>query len=160
MNPNNSNNPDRLEASIHRVLRGLPDRKAPAGLEARVLAEIATRASLPWWRRSFAHWPASVRAGFFVVSGLAAALVVSGVILAGRSSGAHEIAGGFSASYGWLIIARDVVAAGTAKVRMLLAGFPPMLLYSAAGVIALCYVGVAAAGAATYKALTLGRQAA
>ena len=31
--------PDNLEASVNRVLRSLPDRRAPAGLEARVLAE-------------------------------------------------------------------------------------------------------------------------
>src|ERR1035438_2139941 len=108
MNPQDQ---DKLEASIHRVLRKLPDRKAPFTLEARVLAELGRRASLPWWRKSFAHWPSAVRAGFFVGAGLAAALVVAVLFLLGRSTGARELTAGVSTSYAWLTIARDVVAA-------------------------------------------------
>ena len=58
------------------MLRNLPDRKAPAGLEARVLAEISRRAALPWWRKSFAHWPVAVRLGFLILSARVAAVAV------------------------------------------------------------------------------------
>ena len=100
----NTNDPQKLEAAVHRVLRGLPERKAPAGLEGRVLAELARRAALPWWRKSFAHWPAAIRAGFFAGSVLAAALVVSGLIYLSESSGAHELSSGIASSVGWLVL--------------------------------------------------------
>jgi hypothetical protein len=157
MNPDES---DKLEAPIHRMLRNLPDRKAPAGLEARVLAELLRRASLPWWRKSFSHWPAAVRAAFFAVSAIAAAVVVYGLVIVSRSSGAHQISGDFSSSYSWLVIARDIAGALGTKARMLLAPVPSFLLYGGAGIIALCYAAVAAAGAATYRALSPGRQTA
>jgi hypothetical protein len=155
MNPDDQ---DKLEASIHRVLRRLPDRKAPFSLEARVMAELGRRAALPWWRKSFAHWPAAVRAVFFLVAGLAAALVVAGIFVLGQSTGAHKLTAGVSTSYAWLTLARDVVAAGAYKVKSLTASVPPLLLYAGAATLALCYAAVAAAGAATYRALVTGRQ--
>jgi hypothetical protein len=148
---------EKLEASIHRVLRGLPDRKAPSGLEARVLAELGRRARLPWWRKSFAHWPSAVRAGFFAGAGLAAALIVAGFFVLGHSTGAHEITLGVSASYAWFVLARDIVTAAGYKVRAIAATVPPLWLYGGAATLALCYAAVGAAGAATYRALLVGR---
>jgi hypothetical protein len=154
MNPQDQDN---LEASIHRVLRKLPDRKAPFTLEGRVLAELSRRASQPWWRKSFAHWPSAVRAGFFVGAALAVALVVAGLFVLGRSPGAQELNAGVSTSRAWFIVARDVVAAAGYKVRALAATVPPLWLYGGAATLALSYAAIAAAGAATYRAL--GRQA-
>jgi hypothetical protein len=154
----NPHDPDRLEARIHGVLRQLPPRKAPAGLEARVLAEISRRAALPWWRKSFAHWPAAVRAGFFVVSALAAALAVAGLYVLSQTSGAHQVAGAVSAVNAWIVIARDVVAVGGNKVRSFLSAIPSVWLYGGAAAIALCYASVAALGATAYRALSVGRQ--
>jgi hypothetical protein len=155
MNPHEH---DKLEAPVHRMLRSLPDRKAPAGMESRILAEISRRAALPWWRKSFAHWPAVVRAGFFVISAVAAALVVFGLFVVSGTAGAHEVAGGLSHSYSWLVIGRDVVAAASARVGMFLASVPTVWLYGIAGAVGLSYAAVAAAGAATYRALSIGRQ--
>jgi hypothetical protein len=150
---------DKLEASIHRVLRGLPDRKAPFSLEGRVLAELGRRASLPWWRNSFDHWPAAIRAGFFLGAGLAAVVVVAGVFVLGRSQGAHEVAAGFSTAFAWLAVARDVVAGALFRVKSVAATVPPLWLYGGAAALALCYASVAAVGAATYRALVVGRAA-
>jgi hypothetical protein len=154
-----THDPEKLEAAIHRVLRSIPDRKAPAGLEARVLAELGRRASLPWWRRSFAFWPTSVRLMFFVGSAVAAALLVSGLILVMRSSGSHELAGGVEARFSWLILAREVAASGYARVRGLIAAVPAIWLYGAIGTIAMCYATLGAIGAAAYRVLSLPRQA-
>lgn len=153
----NSHDPDKLEASIHRVLRKLPDRKAPGGLEARILAEIGRRAALPWWRKSFAHWPRAVRTVFYAVSSLAAALLVAGFFLLGRTSGAHQVSGGISTSFAWIAIARDVVAAGRERVRILIASIPPLWLYGVGGTIALSYAALAGIAAAGYRAFS-GRQ--
>jgi hypothetical protein len=156
MNPQDQ---DKLEASIHRVLRGLPDRKAPSSLEARVLAELSRRASLPWWRKSFAHWPSAVRGCFFVVAALAATLVVAGCFVLGHSSGASQVTSGIASSRAWFVVGRDIVDAGAFRVKTFLAGIPPLWLYGGAATLALCYAAVAAAGAATYRALSLSRQA-
>jgi hypothetical protein len=60
-----------LEKLIDRVCREQPALKAPATLSARVLAGIERRSALPWWRRSFTHWPVPVRAAFIVACGAA-----------------------------------------------------------------------------------------
>lgn len=58
----------RLEQLIDRTLRGQPPRRAPASLEARVLAQIERRAAQPWWRKSFAYWPMAARIAFMLGS--------------------------------------------------------------------------------------------
>ncbi len=156
MNPHDS---DKLEQSLHRVLRSLPDRKAPAGLVARVQAELNRRAMLPWWRKSFAHWPSAVRAGFFAGSAIAAALVVAGLFVVGQSSGAHELASGISASYAWVAVVRDVVSVAGYRARAFLAAIPAVWLYGGAATIALCYASVAALGLTAYRALSPVREA-
>ena len=76
--------PEEIEKRIHQALLALPEIPAPPGLEERVLAELARRARLPWWRRSYAHWPVAVRAGFLALSGAAAAVLVAGLVWLGR----------------------------------------------------------------------------
>ena len=143
---------------MHAVLRRLPDRKAPSSLEGRVLAELSRRAALPWWRKSFAHWPSAVRLSFVLCSALAAFLGVSGLVALAGTQGAHQVTGNISNSLAWLILARDVVASFDGKARQILAAVPPLWLYGVAGGIALCYAALAAIGAATYRAITFSRQ--
>src|ERR1700686_3210915 len=67
-----------LERWVHRSLRALPQRRAPLSLEARVYQELSRLASLPWWRRSFAHWPGTARAAFLILSVGSSALTFIG----------------------------------------------------------------------------------
>jgi len=53
---------ERLERLAHQALRELPPYRAPAGLEARVLAEIERRAALRGGAAGIAEWPAAARA--------------------------------------------------------------------------------------------------
>jgi len=53
----NSNYERQLETEIDRELRGLPELKASAALTRRVMGEIARRATRPWYRQSWQHWP-------------------------------------------------------------------------------------------------------
>jgi len=46
-----------LAKRVDAELRALPLVRAPAALQARVLAELARRQALPWWRQSFRDWP-------------------------------------------------------------------------------------------------------
>jgi hypothetical protein len=154
----NIQDPDKLESAIHRVLRSVPDRKAPAGMEARILAELSRRAALPWWRKSYAYWPVAIRAAFFVGSAVAAALLVTGLITLGRSAGAHDLAGGVAQPFAWLGTARDVMSSMNTSIRGFIASIPPVWLYGVVGTIVFCYAALAAISAAAYRALSFGRQ--
>ena len=56
--PNNDQRPPQsLEAFVHRALRELPAERAPAELEARVLAALQARRRLPWWQAGWRSWP-------------------------------------------------------------------------------------------------------
>lgn len=152
------NNPEKLEAAINRALRSIPDRKAPASLEGRVLAELGRLSALPWWRRSFAHWPLAARVVFFAGSAVAAALVVNALMMVGLSNVAHDLAAGVGQRLAWVSLARDVTAAIGIKVRLVIGAIPALWLYVAAGTVALCYATLAAIGAAAYRAALFARQ--
>lgn len=65
-----------LEQALDRELRRLPDLVAPASFAPRVMEAIARRAALPWWRRSFVHWPVAARLAFVATTtGLASLLL-------------------------------------------------------------------------------------
>jgi hypothetical protein len=53
---------ERLERLAHQALRELPPYRAPAGLEARVLAEIERRAALPGGTAGIDPWRVTLRA--------------------------------------------------------------------------------------------------
>jgi hypothetical protein len=156
----NPNNPEKLEAAIHRALRSIPDRQAPSRLEGRVLLELNRRAALPWWRRSFAYWPTSVRVIFFVGSAVAAAIVVVGLVQLGASNGAEQLATGFAGRLAWVTTSRNIVEAIASKCLLVMRTIPPVWLYSAAGAVAFCYAALGALGAAFYRTLSFGRPSA
>jgi len=56
----------KLEHLIDAACHQQPALKAPRELRSRVLAELERRAALPWWCKSFVHWPASIRMGFML----------------------------------------------------------------------------------------------
>ena len=73
--------PEELEKFIHENLRSLPSRRAPRTLESRVLAALEHQAMIPWYHRSWSHWPAAMRAGFLIVALGVAAAVLTGFYL-------------------------------------------------------------------------------
>jgi hypothetical protein len=83
---------DPLENPIHQLLHNLPDRPAPATLEARVMATIAARESLVWWKRPFMQWPAFWRGLFLVISVLIAVAGVTGFLILHRQGSGHFLA--------------------------------------------------------------------
>jgi hypothetical protein len=76
-----------MEARLGRALRTLPQRRAPATLESRVLDALARRAPLPWWRRRFAEWPAAARVAFGVTSAVLVVLTVLAAAAANANLG-------------------------------------------------------------------------
>jgi hypothetical protein len=148
---------DALERRLHRTFQALPPHRAPVTLEARVLAEIGRRAALPWWRASFRHWPAGVRAGFLVAALSAAAGIVFGAMTFGPGLGTLPIAGALLGRWdGLASIRASAQALGGAGVALGRA-IPPDWLYGAAAGLACAYAALIALGAATYRTLSSGR---
>lgn len=65
---------------LHRLLKSLPQRKAPGGLKLRVMAAVAAEQAKPWWRKMWWTWPAPARMVFaLVIAGLAALALQAGL---------------------------------------------------------------------------------
>ena len=142
----------KLEHLIHQTLRALPDRKAPRSLESRVLAGIAARQALPWWRQSFVHWPLPVRAAFFVLAGGLAA----GLVLLGATSSVDLLPAlrGFLAPLAQVrAVATFVADLGATVFR----NIPTLWLYGVVTFIATLYAALLGLGATAYRTLIVNR---
>src|SRR6188768_2065565 len=119
MKPSHEKN-DRLEEVVHRTLRDLPFRRAPRSLESRVCAEIERRVALPWWRRSFVHWPLAARAAFLVLCAAAINFVLTGGVwtLAGIDSTALTKI--FAQQFSWIETGLVVVRAITGSFEIMM----------------------------------------
>lgn len=147
MNATDPNDP--LQQLLDRTLRELPLRRAPPTLEARVIGELERRAALPWWRRSFAHWPLLARAAFLVLCGALIRLAFLG--------GAAAVAGVDSLVWarqaGILVMSLGNLAAAIARIS------PPHWLYQGAAVCGALYAVLFGLGAVVYRLLYLQSKA-
>jgi hypothetical protein len=135
-----------LERLLDRALRELPLRRAPLTLESRVLRELEHRASLPWWRRSFAYWPLLARAAFLVICGALIRLAFLG--------GATAVAGVRSLS--WAREVGAITASSAANLAALVAHTaPPAWAYEGIAVCAVLYAVLFGLVAAVYRTLYL-----
>lgn len=151
MNPHDEN---KLEHLVHAALRELPPRTAPDSLSARVLAEIERRAALPWWRRNYASWPVAARGAFFVLSALAAALIVAGLLAVTRTE-----TGPLHNALGWLASAREVGRLCLDTGLSLFAAVPPLWLYGTLAFLAACYALLVGVGATVWQLFRTPRAA-
>lgn len=146
--------PEQLEAQLHAVLREQPLRSAPRSLEARVLAEIARREALPWWRKSYSDWPTVVRILFLVVS----------VAVAASGGLAAVVAFGGSSLFATVSLVTQPVfeafaafrAAGSALADVVsswLPSIPSHWLYGALAAAGLSYAILVGLGATAYRLL-------
>lgn len=154
---NNHMTPDELEKFIHRTLRSLPDRRAPATLEARVLAAIETRAAIPWWHKSWSYWPQWVRALFVLFCGGLTALVVLGG--AGLPTGVDtaQLSRAFAPM---LSLVRPAIGLGRGLadvIALIGRSIPTWWFYGAAAFVAGLYVMLVGVGAAAYRTLWVNR---
>jgi hypothetical protein len=140
----NDRDDEKLARLIDAALSELPLRRAPAGLERRVLDELARRAALPWWRRGFAHWPLAARAGFVIVC----------VLLAGLSltSGVQQL-GIQTLAWARPFVGLISTMGGTATLVASLV--PAQWIYLCLGVAALLYLLLFGLGAFAYRTLYL-----
>lgn len=59
-------NDKELEQQISKLVRNQPLRRAPKTLQAGVWTQLRA-ANMPWWRRSFRHWPLLARGALIMV---------------------------------------------------------------------------------------------
>ena len=149
----NSESAEKLEQTLSQALRGLPLRRAPVTLEARVVNELARRAALPWWRGSFANWPAAARAAFVVLcAGLVAVTILGGVsaYLGGRS--VNEVS---ALLLSWLHPFLVVMSSAGGLAALLVHVIPPLWWYGGLALAIFLYVTLFGLGAAAYRTLYL-----
>jgi hypothetical protein len=151
MNQNESR--DELERLMEEAMKDLPLRRAPSTLEARVLGELARRAALPWWRRSFGHWPLFARVLFVVIcAGLIRLAFMEGAVAV---AGVHSLHESGVLPLSWV---RDVgvLAAAAGNLMALLARTaPPSWVYEGIAVCAVLYAVLFGLSAAVYRTLFL-----
>jgi hypothetical protein len=100
---------------------------------------------LPWWRRSFTHWPLTARAAFLVICGASAGLAIAGAAVA-------------AADVRSLYWAREIgafMASGGSLVTLLARIAPPLWLYVGIAVCAVLYAVLFGLGAVLYRTLYL-----
>lgn len=136
---------EKLERLVHELLVNTPLRRAPVSLETSVLAELARRAALPWWRLSFAQWPAIARVVFVLVSIALIALTI-------LASGVHEIG---TTPLAWAQGAIHAVSAASGVAGMFYRIIPSEWLYVGLIVGALLYALLFGLGACAYRFLYL-----
>jgi len=146
-----------VEQLVHRELRSLPLRRAPRTLEARVLAALEHQAVIPWYHKSWSHWPQAIRAAFLVL----ATGVAGGVVTAS-----------YAAFYGF----EDSGLAAQAEARLgvfttifhvcswifdlgarVVASIPPLWLYGGVAFVAAMYATFFGLSAAAYRSISRSR---
>lgn len=153
----NPENDEKLERLIHRTLRDLPPRRAPHTLEARVLAEISRRAALPWFRKSFGHWPLPARAAFLVLSLGVVKLVLMAAVWVMAGFDTAQFLAAVSQPVAWVESGYAIVSAVMGFFEIMIRNIPPLWLYGGVAFVVSLYVTLFGLGAAAYKALQAQR---
>jgi hypothetical protein len=141
----------KLEHLVHRALRALPERTAPATLEQRVRSAIAGRAALPWWRRGFAHWPVPARVAFVPLAGGIAAFVLLLTTQITASVDTAALGDGLAQPLAWVESIRMIAEAIANFCAILIRNIPPLWLYGGLAFCAAMYAALFGLGAAAYR---------
>lgn len=147
----------KIERLISHAVRNLPPQAAPDSLVARVQAELARRAALPWWRKSFLHWPVAARAVFVVVAGAVIKLLVTALVWVTSGLSAAQVRATFAPEMQWLYQAQTLAHSAAEGVSRVMAVIPPGWLYGAAAIVIALYVALFGLGAAAYRTLYANR---
>jgi hypothetical protein len=155
-----SDNPEKLEQIVDRLVRSQPLRRAPAGLEARVLARIAARessgAERAWWRTGFAHWPVAARIAFLILACAVVPFVVSGLVsvLTMAHSGEVPLVGPVMFR---LRTVAEAASATASLVELVARSVPPSWIYGAATCALGLYALLFGLGTVAYRSLYANR---
>lgn len=156
MNPSSGEH-EKLERLIHQTLRDLPARRAPRSLEMRVLAELERRAALPWWRKSYAHWPLAARAAFVVLGAGVAAAFVFGALSAQAGFDATALTAVFAREFAWVGAGLGLARGVGDFAGIVFRSIPPLWLYGGLAFVGAMYAALFGLGAAAYRTLYVNR---
>lgn len=148
---------ENLERLIQQALRELPPRRAPRSLEQRVLAEVARRAALPWWRKNFVHWPLPARAALLLLLLGAVKLVLMASVWVMSGFDVAQYREAFAQPVSWMENGLAVVRAFTGFFEIMSRNIPPLWVYGGVAVVVSLYAALFGLGAAAYKALRVQR---
>jgi hypothetical protein len=144
-----------LEHFVDGVVRGQPLRRAPASLEARVLAQLASlQSSAPWWRKGFTHWPLAARGAFLLASigfvrlALVAFMSVTDFVGSGEAAGAAK---------SWVQSGTELVSITSSMGSFVLHAIPQSWLYGAAAFAIVLYALLFGLGTLAYRTLYVER---
>ncbi|HVY24731.1 MAG TPA: hypothetical protein VG962_15405 [Steroidobacteraceae bacterium] len=154
MKPDNQTS-QQLEQFVSKYCRQQPLRTAPATLQARVMRELQARAALPWWRKSFVHWPLWSQVLFVMAALLAAKLAL---MIADKVGGHWLVSTGAAARSSALVQSVGTIATVSHDVSSQLFGMIPVsFIYGAVFVVAMLYLVLFGIGVTTYKTLYAAR---
>ncbi|MBX3744228.1 MAG: hypothetical protein KF833_02875 [Verrucomicrobiae bacterium] len=140
-----------LEQAVDRALRALPERSAPATLMPRVRQAIAERQRLPWWRKSFQHWPGPARWMFLGLTTALAVLVLSAGWGGSDGAGYRWMAQEALAVAGYLEVAAGVLGTLTNAGLAVAGTLGPAWIWGAAAVAGACYLTTLGLGTFCYR---------
>jgi hypothetical protein len=150
-----SNDPEKLESFVDQLVRGQPLRRAPASLEARVLAQLALQQTpIPWWRKGFTDWPLAARAAFLIASYGFVRLAIAGVMSIVAFVGSREIAG---TAISWVHLGVEALSATASMCSLILRTIPPSWLYGMAVCGFALYALLFGLGTVAYRTLYVER---
>jgi len=148
--------PQDLERFVHRALRELPARRAPAALEDRVFAALAARQRAPWWQRGWQAWPLVPRT-LVLGAGTAAAVAVIWLAMAGTQAMGNVSLDALVQSHApWLLSVRSVLGTLGDALRALFAHYQ-VYFVGALAVLAAAYFTTIGVGASLYRSFALDR---
>jgi hypothetical protein len=156
-----SEDPEKLELAVDRLLREQPARRAPPTLQARVLAELNSRTvaqtARPWWRKGFAHWPLSARVAFLIASGGFVKLALLGVMSVTALARSDDVAGTVTPAVSWLHAGADILHALASMVESVIRAMPAEWLYGATVLGVGLYAALFGLGAVAYRTLYVNK---
>ena len=142
-----------LEQFIGTVLGRQPLRQAPATLEARVLRELALRASKPWWLQGFSRWPWTARVLFIpLLLGLVELSFITTARLSSLWQAVQHSASASKAGSGLQALS-NLGQAAQSLVNVITHAVPPVWIYGGATVALLLYAAMFGLGAAAFRTL-------
>jgi hypothetical protein len=148
MNPEPS-----LESLVDRELKSLPPLAAPDSLLPRVLAALAARAALPWYRRAWQTWP---RGGQIVsLAALAAACAAFG--LAGGQLSNSDLLRPTAGAFGLVVVVANLVATLAEALLLTLKHLNPTWLAAALLVLATGWFSCVGLGTALFRLAAVRR---
>jgi hypothetical protein len=144
-----------LERAVDKLLKQQPLRKAPSDMYARVMREVQLRKVLPWWRKSFLHWPLMMQILFFV----AAIGTAKGVLMLCAWLDMHAFATATSITESSSIVQSSsaLFSVGNQLSMLLSRLVPATWVYGALMVVAAVYLVLFGIGFTTYKTLYTAR---